>query len=244
MLTAFLALAAVHQGEAAPQAVDAAGLVSKMLAYYSDSETLTGTIMMQVKDSAGSVTVTTKLQYEKPSKLYIRQQKSTGDHRTWLVVSNGKHFSYNVPMSVQNDDPSKRLVEPVKVGDVTLTLKDIYAASAQGLGDRSAALDIAISNLEDLRYLRNQWKTVEYKGETEYEDAKVHVVMGQWRAYGSAPVQGQYRMYITDTGELKQFARSETLGDGTGVAIPLTTIWDVKLVKNGKPDPKLFEKLK
>lgn len=245
LLTALSTLTMAFQAAGNPaQTVNPGELVSRMLAYYNDAETLTGTIVMLVKDNAGSVAVTTQIQYEKPNKLYIKQQKSTGDRRTWLVVSNGKHFSYNVPQNLENDNPNRRLVEAVKVGDVTLTLRDIYAASAHGLADRSAALDIAISRTEDLRFLRDQWRTVEYKGQIEYDGVQVHVVSGQWRAYGTAPVQGQYRMYITDSGELRQFARSETMGDGTGVAIPLLSTWDVKLVKNGKPDEKLFEKVR
>ena len=126
-------------------------------------------------------------------------------------------------------------------GKATFTIRDVYAAASAGLGDRSMPLDIAISRNEDLRFLRDQWATVEYKGTTDYEGSPVHVIMGKWRPYGNALTSADYRMFITDGGELKQFARSEILSNEGGQTLPVFTTWDVKLVKNGKPDAKLFK---
>jgi hypothetical protein len=246
MLTAFVALALATPALPQDQGFDGPALISKMLAYYSSAKTMTGTITQTVKvGNASEVALVTTLQFEKPSKLYLRQQKKAGNRRVWLTVSNGKEFSYNPPsLGLSIDDPNRRLLEPVVENNVTKYVKDIYVAAASGLGDRSAPLDIAIGRNEDLRFLRDQWQTVEYKGTTDYEDLQVHVILGQWRQYGNVPASGQYRMFITDGGELKQFARSETLQNDAGQTMPVFTTWDVKLVKNGKVDPALFAKVK
>jgi outer membrane lipoprotein-sorting protein len=262
MLTAIAALALMGQEPAANQ-VNPAELVSKMLAYYHDARTLTGSIVMTQKVGNEGGTIKTFLQFEHPNHLYIYQRKSTGDLRAWTVLSNGKLFAYNSP-GLTWETPGKRLVEaqvverPVETkvlanGDtvvtkrekVQLSLRDVYAAAAAGLGDRSTPLDIAISRRADLEYLRAQWKTVEYKGTTAYEGKDVHVVMGVWRPYGTADPEGQFRMLLTTEGELKHFARSQTVRpQGAPQALEVVTTWDVSLVKNGKPDPKLWESVK
>lgn len=240
MLTTLATLILTTTAQGAPETPNAAQIVGKMLAYYNDAQTMTGSIVMTQAVGNEKGTVTTQFQFERPSKVYIRQQKSTGDRRTWTVISDGKAFAYDPPeLPFQQ---GKRLIEAVKVGELVQDFRQIYAATATGLGDRSTPLDIAFGRGEDLRFLRNQWRTVTYGGKMDYNGEAVHSIIGDWRQYGDAPVNGQYRMYVTDSGELKQFARSETIRPENGQPLNVLTTWDVKIQKNGRPDQALWQK--
>ncbi len=241
MLTLIAAIATFPalQGEA--QGRSAVQLVGRMLAYYNDAKSMTGRIMLTQSANGVSGTVETFLQFETPSKLYIRQQKSVGDQRVFTVISDGKTFGYDSPVR-----DGKRLYEKVAPAkDYFLNVRQIYAATSAGLADRSTPLDIAIGRTEDLSFLKSQLVTVTYQGTTKYGEEDVHVVMGDWRPYGEAGTEGQYRMYITEGGELRQFALSQTIQPkGAPQAIQAMSTWNIKLTKNGKPDPALWSSVK
>jgi hypothetical protein len=236
LITLLAALVMQNPAQNPGPPVNPAALVGKMLAFYNDAKSLTGRITLTQSANGVSGTVETFLQFEAPNKLYIRQQKSTGDRPVYLVVSNGKRFAYDSPIR-----DGKRLVEEVNPDPrVVFTYREIYAAASAGLADRSTPLDIAIGRREDLAFLRNQWATVTHKGMAKYGEESVHVISGDWRPYREANAEGQYRMYITETGELRQFALAETIRPAGGQPIQAMSTWNVKLTKNGKPDPALF----
>ena len=242
MLTALAMIAIAQESPQENQgSVNASLLVQKMIEYYNDAATMTGTIVMTTKVGDESLSITTNLQFEKPSRIYVRQQKSLGDKRVWLIVSDGKLFAYDAPGLAAWEDPKKRLAEPVTYLGVKKTFRDIYAVGATGLGDRSTPLDIAIGRTEDLKYVRDQWRSVNYRGKSTHLGQEVNVVMGEWRPYGNAEVQGQYRMLITPGGELKEFARSEMVKpQGAPQAFNVVTTWAVNLKKDDRPDPNLW----
>lgn len=237
MLTAYLALIALAAPQDGAPTDSPAVLVGRMLAYYNDAKSMTGRISLTQSGGGASGTVETFLQFEAPSKLYIRQEKSVGEKRVFTVISNGVRFAYDSPVG-----DGKRLIEAVKPADgLAFDYRQIYAAASSSIPDRSTPLDIAIGRREDLTYLRNQWKTVTYKGTTNYGDETVHVISGEWRPYGEAATEGEFRMYITADGQLRQFALSQTVRPkGAAQSIQVLSTWNVKLTKNGKPDPALF----
>ncbi len=241
MIGVLLALSVVSQA-ASPgsRAPNSAQLISAMLAKYAAARSLTGTITLtqSAMDHAGQLRTT--LQFELPSKLYLRQDLATGQGRTWLVTSDGKYFSYDVP-KLPWQDRGTRLVEPVVYRGRTQSVREIYAASALSLGDRSAPLDIAIGRNEDLRYLKNQWASLRYQGRTKLRDEDVHVIMGDWREYGDAPASGQFRMMLSESGDLRQYALSENFALPTVGQKNVVSIWDVRLEVDAKPDPNLFK---
>src|SRR5690349_22569 len=78
-----------------PQGDSAKELIQKMLARYHAAQTLTGTIKLTVKTEAGAASMDTWIQYERPSKLYIRQKKNSANPdpeapSSWLITSDGK----------------------------------------------------------------------------------------------------------------------------------------------------------
>lgn len=221
------------------QAETPAALVSKMLARYSSAQTLVGTIVFVQSAAGASVTTTTHVQYEKPSKLYVRQVRASSDPAESSITCDGARFSYDVPKDVAAT-PGQRLIETVEQGGVRLDVKEIYAASGRSLIDRSAPLDIAISRLEDLKFLRNQWATVESLGKTEQDGEVRQMVGGQWREYGTAAVSGRYTMWIGPQGDLRQYEVRERLAVRDQAATEVVSSWQVKLTVNGKPDPALF----
>src|SRR5687768_12511542 len=114
MLTA---LAMIAMAQESPQegqgSVNASMLVQKMIEYYNDAATMTGTIVMTAKVGDESLALTTNMQFERPSRIYVRQQKSIGDKRVWMIVSDGKSFAYDSPGTFAWEPPGKRLAEPV-----------------------------------------------------------------------------------------------------------------------------------
>lgn len=250
MLSVCLAAAMMTQGETAPE------LIGKMLRYYDAAQTLTGTIRFVQSVGDVSVSIETTLQYEKPSKLFIRQDRRSSEPRTFLVTSDGKFFSYDLPEN-RLAAPGERLYEPVVQAGRSLGYRDIYAVASRSLGDRSAALDIAIARTEDLKFIRGQWATVEYAPEQPGSGMKV--VTGDWRAYASAPVSGRYSMWITESGELKRYAQREVIQPEATVLDErfrerpaqlnvgpqqVNSVWEVDLKVNGEPDAKLFKVVK
>lgn len=246
MLTLMIAAAMLPQG-------DAAALVGKMLARYDGAKTLTGTIRFTQTANNVSIVIDTAIQYEKPSKLFIRQERRSSEPRIFLVTSDGQHFSYDLPedrVAAQGE----RLIEPVKQLGRDLDIRQIYAAASRSLGDRSAPLDIAIARTEDLRFIRNQWATVDFA--PSQPDTGLRVVTGNWRLNATAPASGQYEMWITEEGELKRYQQSEIIQPETTVLdekfrprplglnagpIQIVSIWDVNLQVDGKPDNALFK---
>ena len=212
---------------------------------------MTGSIRMTQAAMGMKITIDTNLQFETPSKLYLNQVKSEPNPRRWLVTSDGKHFSYNLPNSqrdsvLHENNPNERLVEAVSGGTVQQSVQDIYKATANSIGDRSPVLDVAISSIEDLRFLKNQWATISYGGREKIGEEDCYVIKGKWREYGDAQPSGEYAMFVTDEFAFRRFALRVTLsvsdsnGRSTGPT-ELTTVWDANLKVNGAVDPALFK---
>ncbi|MCB8933468.1 MAG: hypothetical protein M9921_00830 [Fimbriimonadaceae bacterium] len=242
-LVIMIALLTVSVGAQESAKVSASGLVSRMLGRYSAASSMTGTIRFTQSAQRNSVTIETTLQYEKPSKLYIRQQLRSSEPMTWLVVSDGTQFSYNTPENLPGAANLPRLVEQVKQNDVTLDTRGIYKAAASSIGDRSAPLDIVIGDPDDLKGLTFQWATLEYRGQVLVGDERLDLIAGRWRPYGTAPAHGTYEMYLTPSGELRRYVVVETVGAGpeNPTVIEVRSVWDVNLKIDGKVDPALFK---
>ncbi|HZH97804.1 MAG TPA: hypothetical protein VEX38_02430 [Fimbriimonadaceae bacterium] len=246
LIAAALSLSALSPQGGQAQQPSGSEIVGKMLAHYYGANTATGKIKLTQSMMNHSVVIETTLQFEKPSKLYIKQvQTGKSGQRTWLVTSDGKSFAYDPPSVVISRKPI-RLMEAVQQNDKTLDVRDIYRAIVESLGDRSAPLDVVIGRREDLEFLQHQLATVRYAGRDKVGETEVNVITGDWREYGAAPVSGTYQMLITDAGELKRYARKETLAVamGNGQSLPpqdVLTVWDVDVQVNGKPDPALFK---
>lgn len=251
MLTPAVVLLAVFANPTTqePQAKD---LIQKMLAAYHGAKTLTGTVNLTVTaEGAGSATLNSTLQYERPGKLYLFQRKNVVNPDPdqpvqWLVTSDGSKFSYQVPNDRYQSSPGLRLVEPVdnpRVG-VVHNIGTIYTASSKSIGDRSMPIDIAIADRNDLVYRRGQWINYAPKGQKEIRGRAGTIIGGDLRGYAGGPQTGSYQMVITHEGELLQYVEVVTVKAGEDRNAPevkITSLWDVDLKINGKVDPALFK---
>jgi hypothetical protein len=230
--------------------VNASQILSQAIAHYNSAATAAGTITMSQETMGHRVVIQTTLQFERPAKLYIRQdlQAKTGN-QSWLVTSDGAFFSYDRPAEGLSPigNQAKRLVEPVAYeGRSPFSYRDIYKAAASSIRDRSTPLDIIIGDMEDLKFLRAQWATVEYGGKHQVGDEMVHVVQGQWREYGGAPASATYQFLIAENGEIRRYAQRETVAVRAGGGANLeptvvTTTWDVRVKVDAPTDPALFK---
>jgi hypothetical protein len=249
MLTQAIAILALS-ASAAPQEPTAKDLIQKMLGRYYAAKTLVGKIRLTVSTETGSASLDTVLQYERPAKLYIKQQKSVANPdpevpSTWLVTSDGNTFSYQVPNDRYAASPGLRLVEPVHNQRVNVTqdIGSIYAASSKSIGDRSTPLDIAISARSDLAYRRDQWMNYRIQGTQQMRGKNAYLVVGDFREYAGALKSGTYRMAITADGELLQYAEEIHVAVEAGhnpKSVRVMSVWDVDLQIDGKVDPALF----
>jgi hypothetical protein len=261
--TIALSLALLNPAAPAQESASApAKLVSKMLRYYFEAQSLTGTIMYTATDGTGQVQVQTVLQFEKPSRIYLRQNKGGKTPQQWLLVSDGKHFAYDPPAQLQNDltGSAPRLVEPVwqvvdkgPTGQImgNYSVRQIYAVEAPGLADRSIPLDVAIGRPEDLQHDNLQWMTVTADGQDSINGAPVTKITGKWREYGNQVTDvnyapGQYWMYIANDGKLIRYVVERSIPrdpqhPSFTDTYKLRETWDVDLALNGKPDPNLFK---
>lgn len=220
----------------------ASAMVSKVLARYAGAKTVVGKIAMVQTMGSISASVTTELQYERPAKLYIRQVRKSSDPREWMVTSDGAQFSYEMPWDLTTGRPKERLIEDVKQQGKSLDLRDMYAAAARSLGDRSAPLDILISRSEDLKFLANQWATLGY---LSGDAGPIILIGGQWREYGQAPVSGTWQMEVTPEGDLKSYRLEEAIApDPKQGPQKVTTVWTVDVSLSAAPDPAKFKLLK
>lgn len=236
MMTSLFAALIVGQ---APSS--AAELLTKMLGHYRNTVSAVGSIKTVITDGAGKVGITTELQYERPSKLYIRQSVSGGKVRDMIVTSDGELFSYDVPRGHGRSRENSRLVELVRANDgFLLEVAHIYGAAVNSLHDRSAALDIVMSRPEDLRYLRNQWATLEILREVEIAGKKATVVGGRWRQDDGSTANGSYEISISAEGELLRYVQREPFVVDKRTVYAVYT-YDVDVRINEKPKPELFK---
>ena len=238
MLTAIAAIAFLSPPQ---QDQTGAQLVSKMLKYYSDANTLTGTIKLTAFSGGGQAAMETYVQYEKPAKLFIRQVKPGGEPQQWVIVSDGQRFGYDTP----NDFPGarQRLYEKVNQGKGNVyDYKRIYAlAAADSLGDRSLPLDFLISRREDLEHDILSFVTVNYNGKVAVGNEQLNSITGDWRPYGRAAVQGKYTMFLADDGHLIRYVLDETIAVPNAAPQQVRFVWVVDAKVDGTPDPSLFK---
>ncbi|MBS1714667.1 MAG: DUF2092 domain-containing protein [Armatimonadetes bacterium] len=237
-----MTLAALLLVTAPQDALPKAGeTVSKMIAKYHDAKTLKGDIVTTIRLGDQSVQISTSLQAQRPDKLYIRQ--SVGE-QVYVLTCDGKNFSYNKPVSTLVAKSDLRLMEPFVAG---MGLGDVYRAAAESLAERSAPLDLAISDMRDLKRLREQWVGLDLTGEVDWNGEKVYRITGQWRLTTTSPVTANLGLYVTKDGELRRFVLDQlpnVLQDDKSGTVKVSRDYDVHISVDTTVDPKLFTVLK
>jgi len=268
MFTAVIAVAALLQGQGQSRA---GALVSKMLSHYYSANTISGNMTYQqsavdpIQNQKFAIHGSTKVQIERPNKLFIVQTSDLPGAGNGRIVSNGQRFLYNVPQDTReltrtlgsDSQLSGQLIEDVVQFDYNsqtkniLDVAQIYTVGSAGLPLHPAApLDIAISRHDALKAFSDQLASVSDQGTSTINGKSAHIVTGDWRQYVDAPVSGTYQLAITDDGDLLQYILNEQVepagADSRGgvvrmaQSISVTTTWNVDLAVNGPVDEKLF----
>jgi hypothetical protein len=243
-----LTLSAVQTPAATPNAATA---ISNMMALYSNAQTISGTI--EQTQSADNVTtkIITRLQLDrKGRKLFLRQDKPSGFNAgTYIITADGNRFSYPPTYEMMDranaNRAAMRVLEPMFLNDGTiLTEKDAYVAGTKSIPDRSAAIDIAISRTEDLKFIRMQLATLEFIRTDKVGEETVNVFGGKWRPFGEPT--GTYEMWVDSKNSLRRYATKESisLAPNTPV-VTVITVWSVNLMINPPTlDESLFKVIK
>ncbi|MBS1721651.1 MAG: hypothetical protein JSS66_01455 [Armatimonadetes bacterium] len=218
-------------------------VISKMIARYHDAKTLSGDCNTTLKVGARQINIAAKFQVERPKKIYLRQIVD-GVAMPYIVTSDGKEFSYNKPIGLEDHRGDKlRLTEPV--GDKSLG--DIYRDVSESVVERSPILDLVVSDMRDLQLFRDQLTSMKLMGEIDLNGQKVYKIVGRWRLNSKSETNADFGIYITADGDLKRYALSQEaeLGDGpVKEKVTVSRLYDVDIKVNSDLDQKLFAVLK
>jgi outer membrane lipoprotein-sorting protein len=151
-----LALALLAPQDTASDPLSPGNLISKMFAKYHSATRIRGTVVTTVKYGDSTLTITSTLQIERPSKVYLLQVSPLAADRRYLVTSDGVLFSYDKPISRVDEELNAkgRLVEPVDGPLGKLSAADIYRAATESIAERSLPLDVAFAHSADLGLIR------------------------------------------------------------------------------------------
>ncbi len=144
MITATLALItmATQDGQAAQ--LNAGDILTSVIKKYQEAETFTASVTMTQTVADAKRVVTTNLQAQRPSKLFLTQEwldPKPKEKSKWTVVSDGVNWRYDAPQDGKFIDTAP-LVEPVAVvesgsGDKRmLKLNDFLIGARRSLGDQ------------------------------------------------------------------------------------------------------------
>ncbi len=232
MLTSALAFAILSH-PAPAQEVSPAGLISKMLARYSEATKLSGKIVFRQTGGGVTALFDTTVQYARPGKLYISEARRNTSEKS-LVIADGTAFTYEVPRTTQAK-ARERLYEKQNQNGVVYGIGDIYTIAQPGLLTKSPVLDVLISKFEHLRYLRSQWVNLNWSDGRAPASGDIGAIVGDWREYGQAGASGRYRLEIASNGDLKRYSVTERLAVPNGSPITVLSEWtvDVKVGDSG-----------
>lgn len=217
--------------------MSAGKLISTMFAKYSASAATHGMITMRQSLAGVTVQIDTKVQFESPSKLYIRQDRRSSDPASAIITSDGKYFSYNVPRELSGTTTQKRLVETVAQRGARLGVREIYAITNSSLIDRNLALDVLIGRTEHLRYRKGQWASFAL---TTGQNGS-YVITGSWREDEATPVTGKFEMNLLKDGTLKRYIVREVVTVEGRAPETITTDYQVDLEINSKGSQELYK---
>jgi hypothetical protein len=218
-------------------------MMSQMLAHYASAQSLVGTIKMTQSAQGVSLHITTELQYDRPSMLYIRQIRDGSRPKVWTVTSNGSIWSYDRPDNQDAHMGPNRHVEYVTQNNITMKLSDFFGAASHSLGDMNPMLISAISNPDWLRRLTGQWATLVDKGSTKINGQVVEEIAGKYRDGVGHSQSGDFEAYVSDAGDLVKYVLYQRMAI-TGVtkgAVDIMTVWESNLQVGATTNKDLYQ---
>ncbi|GEM_PF-4602167 len=242
---------AAHRQEPPPTA---AGLISKMLQHYASASSMAATIRTTQTAADKSVVTETSLAFERPSKIRLDQrQVGTTLRRKGLLVSDGTTVCYSKPDYLAKEEPY--LYEPVKNPKLPDSeprkMEELYDLAASAMPDRSPILDILAGGAEDRKYFAGQLASFDLKGKETVNEKSVNVIEGSWRETAGNRPSGQFRICLTDEGEIVRYVLVQSFAPPASTSRPgrpqvggdpvtVTTVWDATVTLNATFKPDTF----
>lgn len=228
------------QAQTAKPNVTANGLISKAMSRYYDAKTLSGTIQLVQEAKGVSVGISTQIQFDQPSNIYIHQERGGSQPEQYTLVSDGKRFSYDRPG--QSLGP-RRFVEDVTQHGYRQSFREMYAASVRSILDRSPALDLVIARREDLEALRQRIGARDVSGTVNVGNGKTaYVVTCNWHDIPGEDATGKIQFVIGAEGDLYQVVRTQRyrVADKMAETITITSTWNVNVSVNAATNANLY----
>lgn len=235
ILTSLVFSIAASQGTAAPPTAGA--LVSKMFGRYTSAKSFSGRIKTIQTARGLTVTTDTILAYERPSKIRL-DQSQTGPKvkRSTTLVSNGIVFEYTKPQDLFGEPILKEPVQPE--GRKAQTIGDMYTVVGGDIPDRSPVLDMLVARREDLARFRDRIFSVGLGAKETINGRTTNVVVGGLKEPGTATKMADYKLYLTEEGEIVRFVIVQNyavpaanprpgLPPVPGDPVTVTTTWDI-----------------
>jgi len=216
-----------------------AKLISQAFQHYADATSIGGHIRLTQSAQNVTVRIDTDVAYDLPNLLYIQQIRGGSDPRRTIIVSDGKHFSYDKPKGTFGPP---RFVEDVQQAAGSQDVKEMYGTSAITLDDRTVT-DIAFARNVDLREVSSQWSNLKYGPKATVRNIEANEVDGEYSETPGKGVTGTFALVISDAGDILQYTvrNRYAVPQHPDQSVVVTSVWDVDLTVNAKNDPKLYK---
>jgi len=219
----------------------AGDLISKMFERYTNALTISGTIHMVQEALGKTVTADSELDYERPNKIYLRQEERGNEVRNFLLTSDGKTFSYDKPKFLHGP---ARCVEYTKTRTKVLDLGEMYTAAGDSVIDANQLLNVAIGRRVDLVNFTERLSSFRIAGSTKVGKETIYQVVGKYAFDPKLPAAADYVMEISEDGDFKRFVVKQLCavpGHPDMAPIMVTMSWVGNLSLDTPPNPALFK---
>jgi len=236
------ALLALHQDptQAAPARAATPGkLISQAFQHYAEATSLAGHIRLTQSAQNVTVRIDTDVAFDVPNLLLVQQTRGGSDPRRALIVSDGKHFSYDKP---QGTFGPPRFVENVQQAAGSQDVKEMYGTGAITLDDRTIT-DIAFARNVDLKEVSSQWSNLKFGPKTTIRNIEADEIDGEYSETAGKGVTGTFSLMISDAGDVLQYTvrNRYAVPQHPDQSVVVTSVWDVDLAVNVKNDPKIYK---
>lgn len=221
----------------APAYNSAAGqLIKKMVDHYASAKSLSARIRLTQSVKDFSITIDSTVAFDQPDRMLIRQVKTGGNAGSWLVVSDGKTFSYPRPQNVVGP---ARFVEKVNQLAGHQDVREMYGVSATAIPDRSAVLDALFGRAEDMDMYYPRWRSLKFGKPMKIRGVDCQVVEGDYCDNADDQPTGKFSLAISADGDLLRYTTSnkyQAPSDPPQI-VEVLSVWDVDAKLNGtNPD--------
>lgn len=201
-------------------------LIKKMVDHYASAKSLSAKIKLTQSARGFSITIDSTVAFDQPDRMLIRQVKTGGNPGSWLVISDGKTFSYPKP---ENINGPSRFVENVNQLAGHQDVREMYGVSGTTIPDRSAVLDVLFGRAEDMEMYYPRWRGFKFGQPIKIRGVECQVVEGDYCDNADNQPTGKFTLAITADGDLLRYTTTnkyQAPSDPPQV-VEVLSVWDV-----------------